>query len=146
MSDVHRRPGAAPQLPEHSQMILVDTCVLIDHLRGHEPARAWLSDMVACQGVQLAYSVITLAELMAGLTAGGDQASAIENLLSIMKPVSIDEAIAKRAASYMRQWRRSHGLAMADALIAATAEEVGATLATRDNSHFPMAALLVPYT
>jgi predicted nucleic acid-binding protein len=129
------------------QILLLDTCLLIDHLRGFDPARLWLTTTVAREDAQLACSVITVAELMSGLKTDGPERGAVEALLSLTKPVPVDEAIARHAAGYMRQWRQSHGLAMPDALIAATAREIGAALATRDGGHFPMTDIEVfaPY-
>lgn len=45
-----------------------------------------------------------------------------------------------------RQYGRSHGTRLADALIAASADAVGGTLVTLNQRHFPMLAnLLIPY-
>lgn len=126
--------------------LLVDTCVLVDHLRGFEPARDWLSRTAPSMDVRLTYSVITLAELLAGLTAESSRGS-VEELLGLFEPVTVTETAARRAGGYMRQWRQSHGMAMPDALIAASARENGATLVTRDKAHFPMTdiAVVIPY-
>jgi predicted nucleic acid-binding protein len=44
-----------------------------------------------------------------------------------------------------RQWRRSHpGISTADLVIAATAQELGASLATSNVRHFPMIRRLRP--
>ena len=61
--------------------------------------------------------------------------------------IAVDEAISRTAATLGHRWRPSHsGLAMADLLIAATAVELGAPLATANVRHFPMlAGLAAPY-
>jgi predicted nucleic acid-binding protein len=52
-----------------------------------------------------------------------------------------------RCGSFRRQFARSHGTGLLDALIAATAEAHGARLVTCNARHFPMLAdLLVPYS
>ena len=51
-----------------------------------------------------------------------------------------------QAGLWRRHYSRSHGTDLADALIAASVEEAGATLATLNRRHFPMLAhVLVPY-
>ncbi len=47
-------------------------------------------------------------------------------------------AIAERAGVYLRQFRKSHHLDMADILIAATASHHNLPLATLNLKHFPM--------
>jgi predicted nucleic acid-binding protein len=50
--------------------------------------------------------------------------------------VDSDDAICRHAMALMREYRLSQGLALPDALIAATALESGETLATRNAKHF----------
>jgi hypothetical protein len=60
--------------------------------------------------------------------------------------VPLDEQIARRAGRLGRDFRRSHGLAVADLVIGATAQELGAQLATSNVRHFPMfPGLTAPY-
>ncbi len=127
--------------------LLLDTCVMIDHLRGHGPAKLWLTEIVKGPDVRLVYSVITLTELLSGLSAEGRQKDAILALLSLMDPFPVSVSIAAQAADYVRQWGKSQGVAIPDALIAATAKDTGAVLATRDVTHFPMTDIQVskPY-
>lgn len=128
------------------RLLILDTCILVDNLRGHEPAQAWLTSMASRYDVSLSYSVITTAELLAGAKSD-PSVEAVRRLLSMIKAIPADERVAERAGSYMRKWRQSHGIGMPDALIAATAAEANATLVTRDDAHFPMpdVAILVPY-
>lgn len=128
------------------QILVIDTCVLIDSLRGFAPARAWLAEAASRYDVTISHSVITAAELFTGTTSDTSVES-VRSLLSMTRPIPVDASIAELAGAYLQKWHRSHGLGMPDALIAATAAETGATLVTRDGAHFPMADLtvLAPY-
>jgi predicted nucleic acid-binding protein len=121
------------------QVLLLDTCVLIDHLRGYDPARQWLTGVLADGGASAACSVITLAELLSGVSAeSAGESDAVKALVGLTRLLPVDGAVAAKAAEYMRSWRRSHGIALPDALIAATASMSEAKLVTRDKGHFPM--------
>jgi predicted nucleic acid-binding protein len=68
----------------------------------------------------------------------GERVSA-ERLFAVIDWVEITESVAIRAGGLGRRWRRSHpGIGVADLAIAATAEELEATVATRNVKHFPM--------
>ena len=98
--------------------VLVDSDILIDHLRG---ARALPTFSLAC-------SVITRCELF----AGRDQAETLRRLLAQLYEIAVDPAIAERGGAL----RRSLKLATPDALIAATALEHDLPLMTRNERHF----------
>lgn len=116
-------------------MILVDTDVLIAHLRGIEDARAWLH-LARKQG-PLTTSVVSIAELTGGMRS--TERREVWALLSVVRPEPVTEVIGRRAGELMRRYRRSHpGIGIADYLIAATAEHRGAALATLNVRHFPM--------
>jgi predicted nucleic acid-binding protein len=60
-------------------------------------------------------------------------------LFASVEWIPVNESVARRAGELGRRWRRSHsGIGIADLAIAATAEEIGAELATRNLKHFPM--------
>jgi predicted nucleic acid-binding protein len=127
-------------------MYLVDTCVLVDHLRGYPPAHDWLRKCIEEDPViQFYYSAITVAELFAGLPQ--KQETPVLRLLGIMNCLEIDAGIAQTAGGYVRKWRPSHGVEIPDALLAATAKKYDFTLVTLNQRHFPMEdiKLLVPY-
>lgn len=64
---------------------------------------------------------------------------AAERLFALIEWIPVSEAIARRAGELGRRWRRSHpGIGVADLAIAATAEQVDGTVATRNLKHFPM--------
>ncbi len=100
--------------------VLVDTDIFIDHLRGAVRMKAGRR--------RLHYSVITRAELFAGVT-GSDLAARV---LAPFREIPVDHAIAERAGRI----RRESGLRMPDALVAATALERKLSLATRNEKRF----------
>jgi predicted nucleic acid-binding protein len=99
--------------------VLVDTDVFIDHLRGAAP--------VVPGRHRLHYSVVTRAELFAGSSA----TAMVTRLLSPFHELEIDRATAERAGRI----KRETGIAMPDALIAATALEHRLSVATRNRRH-----------
>ncbi len=116
-------------------MILVDSDVVIAHLRGHEPARAWLRE-VRGRG-RLATSVITVTEVAGGMRSAERAAAA--RLLGSFEVMPVTEVVALRAGELMRRFRRSHrAIGTSDYLIAATADLHGLDLATLNVRHFPM--------
>ena len=119
-------------------MIVLDTTVLIDLLRGHEAARTFLravADVPAC-------SEVTRVEVMRGIRHREREAT--ETLMRAVRWIGLDEQIARRAGALGRTYRRSHLLATTDLIIAATALELGAGLATSNTRHFPMFDGLMP--
>lgn len=115
--------------------MLVDSDVLIAHLRGLETARAWL--LRARKDGPLAISVVSIAELVGGIRSG--ERREVWRLLSSFRAEPATEFIARRAGEMMRRYRRSHtGIGLGDYLIAATAEVRGLQLATLNARHFPM--------
>jgi predicted nucleic acid-binding protein len=118
---------------------LLDTSVLIDLLRGHAPAHRFagaLDDVPIC-------SEVTRVEIVRGLRSS--ERGAADRLLRSLRWAGVDEPVARRAGELGRAWRRSHqGLSIADLIIAATAEELDAQLATCNVRHFPMFTGLRP--
>ena len=120
-------------------MLLLDTSVLIDVLRGSEPASIWLAsanELPIC-------SELTRAEVLRGVRSA--ERSRTERLLGSLRWAPVDEPVSRRAGELGREYRRSHpGLSIVDLAIAATAELLGAELATANVRHYPMFAGLVP--
>ena len=122
-------------------MILVDSDILIAHLRGSSAARDWLVD--ARSGGRLAISVVSIAEIVGGMRSA--ERREVWRLLSAFRVEPATEIVARRAGEMMRRYRRSHaGIGLGDYLIAATADVKGLELATLNVRHFPMFAKLRP--
>ncbi len=116
-------------------MILVDSDILIAHLRGLEPARDWL--ISARREEPLAISVVSITELVGGMRSAEKREA--WQLLGSLRTEPATEIIARRAGDLWRRYRRSDsGIGLGDYLIAATAEVKGYRLATLNVRHFPM--------
>ncbi len=118
---------------------VLDTSILVDHLRASGPATAYLASL----DEQPTCSEITRIEVVQGLRSAERRAAG--RLFALISWIPVDETIARRAGELGREWRRSHpGIGVADLAIAATAAELEATFATRNVKHFPMFAGLRP--
>lgn len=112
---------------------LLDTCIVIDFLRGKKEAVEFMRTLTAKASV----STITLTEIFGGLRSQKEEAVA-RGFFRECKIVGISETIAEGAGNALRHYQASHGLDVPDALIAATAEQHGLALATLNVKHFPM--------
>lgn len=117
-------------------MILVDSDILIAHLRGLDAARDWLVDARRRTG-PLAVSVLSIAEITGGMRSG--ERREVTRLLDSLQHLPVDDVVARRAGELRRRFRRSHHtIGIVDYLIAATAQAHGCELATANVRHFPM--------
>lgn len=114
----------------HLQKILVDTDVLIDFLRKRPAAQAILQ--TAATEADMYISVVTLAELLAGMRAAEE--SATEALVGGFTLVAITEAIARRAGALRARIKK---VQLPDCLIAATALEEECVLLTFNTKDYP---------
>ncbi len=126
-------------------MILVDSDVLIAHLRGVEAARTWLHDARERTG-PLGTSIVSIAEITGGMRSA--ERREVWQLLASFDAHEVDEVVARQAGAFARRHRRSHpGIGVADYLIAGTADVHGLELATLNVRHYPMfESLVAPFT
>ena len=110
---------------------LIDTNILIDHLRGERAATAFLLHVEEGR-VQASVSVITEYELLAVPRLTAQQAHEITRLLALMPRLAVTSRVARRAAELRRRYQTN----VVDALIAATASLRHATLVTRNVKDF----------
>jgi predicted nucleic acid-binding protein len=122
-------------------MLLLDSDVLIDYLRGFSPAVNYFETL----GDATAISVVSVTEIFSGARNQNEEA-AMNDLFSTMVVIPVDENIAREAGRLRRQFLRSHQVEIADALIAATSILHRLRLVTLNRKHYPMiTSLLVPY-
>jgi predicted nucleic acid-binding protein len=119
--------------------ILLDTDILVDFFRGHGKAVAFVN----AHSARIILSSIVVAELYAGVKGDAEQA-ALENFVSLFRVVPVSAEIAKAGGLYKRDYGKSHGVGLADAILAATAEAENAELKTLNTKHYPMLKGLKP--
>ena len=113
--------------------ILLDSDILIDHLRGFK----YLEDLTSnSSGNTSLFSAVSIAEIYSLLYF--NEIESVEKLISTLKVVSVDSVIAKLAGKYRMIFYKSHNLSIPDALIAASAKINDAILVTKNVKHFPM--------
>lgn len=116
-----------------TKSILLDTDVLVDFFRGHSKALAFVN----AQSDRIILSSIVVAELYAGVKGDAEQV-ALEDFISLFRVIPVDAKIAKTGGLYKRDYAKSHGVGLADAILAATAEAENAELKTLNTKHYPM--------
>lgn len=122
-------------------MIVADTDVLIDALRGREPGRTRVAREI--ENASLATTTISLFELLSGAKARPEQEK-IERLLGAITMLPFDEP-ASRAASAARRSLEAEGrvIGMADLQIVGICLSRAMPLLTRNRAHFERVADLV---
>lgn len=102
--------------------IVVDTSVLIDHLRGNEHAGAALQRAL---DERLVASVLTKVEVLAGMRPAEEWRT--RRLLDMLEWIEVDADLADRAGMLANRYLRTHpGVDPVDYVIAATAERLDA--------------------
>lgn len=122
--------------------ILLDTTVLIDHLRGSKAATHFLSETVT-RGDELCSVTIVRTEVLAGMRRNEEKAT--KALLSQIQWVDVDIEMADAAGNLAGRFLKSHpGVDTIDYILAAAADGLEADLATTNVKHFPMFSGLKP--
>ena len=116
-----------------ARLILLDTDILVDFLRGYSKAIA----VVKSSSARIILSTIVVAELYAGVKGDAEQA-VLDDFVSLFRIVPVNASIAKAGGLYKRDYGKSHGVGLADAILAATAEAESAELKTLNIKHYPM--------
>ena len=121
--------------------LLVDTNVLVDHLRGVPQAGEYLQAVTE----DISVSSVTVAELHAGVRDEEERAS-LRTFVSSFRVIPADGAICEMGGVFRSRYGASHGLDLIDAIIAATSVARQIALVTLNKRHFPMLKqIIVPY-
>lgn len=115
------------------ELLLIDTDVIIDYLRNQVDAVAYMESLTN----PLFISTITVAELYSGVREGKER-EVLKTFIAAFEVITVSKEIAVKGGIYRRDYKKSHKIGLADALIAATAEIHGTTLITLNIKHFPM--------
>ncbi len=114
--------------------MIVDTDILIWYFRGEESARRFLARVPFAERMASALTVMELLQGCRDQREARDTAAFVsENLATVLYP---DEPISRRAIRLLELHALRAGLRVVDALIAATALEAGAALATANVRHY----------
>jgi len=113
---------------------LLDTTLIVDHVSGHEPAMALLHRLYE-EGAELFTCDVVVCEALSG--GDDEQRGVISRLLGVLDYVATDPAAARAAGAARLERHRSGGrLGLGDALIAAVARGLDATVVTRNRPDF----------
>ena len=115
--------------------ILLDSDIIIEWLRGHEPFVSQIAAMLERHS-ELFWSPVSVAEIYAGVRKGEEDRTAM--LFVLLEPVDISAETGRKAGAYLKSHSKSHPLELGDALIAACALQEGLPLWTLNKKHYPM--------
>ncbi len=113
--------------------VLVDTDILIDTARGSREALNCLKQLE--QHTAIAVSSRSKMELIIACH-NKNEFQALERFLNQFQFIQVNEAISDNATELLNQYRASHGLLIADAMIAATALSLSLYLISKDSSQY----------
>ncbi len=116
--------------------LLFDTSVFICHLRGEHPRCTDYVQQVASAALIGIVSVLSIAELYAGEKLSEEGERIVDSLIEPFQIIDVGSDISLLAGRLVRQWRRSHGIGVIDAVIAATALVEEVPVLTLNAKHF----------
>jgi predicted nucleic acid-binding protein len=124
-----------------TKKLLIDTNVLGDFLRGFPMPVKYLKS----HSEEIIISAIAVAELYNGVK--DSELGQLDDLISLLEVIPVTQEIAKTGGLFKQQYHKSHGVGLADAIIAATSVNIDATLKTLNTKHYPMLnGLKAPYS
>lgn len=133
------REAAPPRYTPESSAGLIgvvyDSDVIIEILRGRAQVVA-LARELERSGVPTYCTPIAWAEVYAGIRGGEEPLT--QAFFEARGEIILDAAIGRRAGAYLARYARSHGVELADAVVAAAAATAGFRLWTLNRKRYPM--------
>ena len=126
------------------QIVIVDTDILIDAGLKIDKAINYLQRLE--QENTLGVSLITQMELIVGCR-NKRELNSLDKFLRRFEIININETISLKSAELLRKYRLSHGLLIADALIAATVLTMDVSVLTKNKKDYQFieGIKLIPY-
>ena len=119
--------------------VLLDSDVVIEIINGRDQAIREQWEILANSTDVVLFTPVTAAEVWGGAHPRERQATSL--FFSLITCIPLDYEIGSLAGELLLQFRKSHSLKIADALIAASAIRMKAALWTRNRKHYPMPQL-----
>ena len=117
-------------------MIILDTDILIWVLRGNVEIKEKLEKAVNETDGSLYITPIQIAEIYAGMRKSEENIT--KGFLNSFNIIPIDAEIGRLAGKFINQYRKSHSVEIADAIIAAASIVNSFKLWTLNKKHYPM--------
>ena len=115
-----------------SNVFVIDTYILIDHLRGFEPAK-FLIKKIRDEKITAYISSVTEAELFSGKDIKlENNRRNLKELISLFEKIILNNEIAQKSGEF----RRNYNIETPDAIIAATAFHKHCKLLTKNKKDF----------
>ena len=119
--------------------ILLDSDVVIEVLRAKDQSLLVKWSVLSSSDDEILFSPVTAAKIWPRVQPNEHQV--ISRFFRSLTCASIDYQVGHLAGELFRQYNNSHGVALSDALMAASAIQNQAALWTRNRDHYPMAEL-----
>jgi predicted nucleic acid-binding protein len=119
----------------------IDSDVLIWHLRGEHKALNLLKKLRDKEKFELWTGAMQRAEVVFFMRPVEEEATLL--FLSQFQTAPVDQGIIDKAGGLYRQWHPRHGLDINDAILAATALQIGGKIYTLNTKHYPMPEVAV---
>jgi len=112
--------------------LIFDTDILIWYLRGHPKSKEMVES-----SLPFSLSAVTYMELLQGMKSKSESKAFLKQIHHWgIEIISIDKDISSRAVFYVQEYALSHGMKMADALVAATAVQTSRPLVSGNEKHY----------
>jgi hypothetical protein len=117
-------------------MILIDSDIIIWILRGNSDIKDQMEVFVNDINEKLFITPIQISEIYAGLKEKERIDTSL--FLETLPCLEINDHVGKLAGEYLNIYKKSHGLTLADAMIAACSKIYNLKLWTLNKKHYPM--------